>query len=84
MSEVKIKRGGSTESADLDDCVRSAGYGLIQQRLAKLRQQYIDQLIAAKPEEVNRIQGQIAALGTTLEVPEILRREYAAKRKQNE
>ena len=83
MAEIRIKQAADgIDAAHLADCVASPGYALIRARMARQRQQYVDALIQADElAEVKLLQGQIAAVDRSLDLPDILRREMAARRK---
>jgi hypothetical protein len=81
MAEVKIRtRLDSMDSSHLAETVASPGFRLIRDRLVKQRVQCIEALISAGTWETARyLQGQIAAIERSLQVPEILMQEAKKK-----
>jgi hypothetical protein len=69
-----------TDLEELDVTVRSPGFRLIRECLARVREAKVRELIApATPEKTAELRGAIAALDTTLRVGEDLRKDIAAK-----
>lgn len=81
MSEVKVRtKRDSVDEANLAETLDSPGFALIRERLVAQRKQYVEALVVAKCwDEARFLQGQIAAVDRSLEVPSILRQEMKRK-----
>ena len=82
MSQVVIKsRLDNQDASDLAATMESPGFRLIQDRLRLQRQQCVENLQNAPNwEEARHLQGQVAAIERSLDIPKIL---LAEVRKRN-
>ncbi len=70
-------------AASIDDTLRTEGWKLIRDRMAKQRGMYVGSLLVAKTwDEARFLQGQIAAVDRSLELPAILKKEIGEERER--